>query len=265
MLACNAAIYVPGAFMGPDFEVSYGQTWLRMSDLLLLFDQRDDMPCSNRRRQQCELLDGSLMSETLLQGAYGCKVAAMLQMEHIALDADASAVVDTDSGVLLSTTPEIEEHEASRSVELDSRELCSTVAEDTGRGTAVTAPETQPSPCIQPSVKVGASTARALDGCDRTTPVHDDAFDDQGGACSVAAAEEAAEDAAPSSPAKATDTNKALAADELSPHERYVFFAKVPPCVPASEIAALFTRCGKVLGVNLFKPWATSKTSKVRT
>ena len=42
-----------------------------------------------------------------------------------------------------------------------------------------------------------------------------------------------------------------------------VFFAKVPPCVPASEVVEVFGSCGKVVAVNLFKPWANSKTSKV--
>jgi hypothetical protein len=45
---------------------------------------------------------------------------------------------------------------------------------------------------------------------------------------------------------------------------RSVFFARVPPAVPVETIQQLFSTCGEVLGINLFKPWATSKLSKVR-
>jgi len=43
---------------------------------------------------------------------------------------------------------------------------------------------------------------------------------------------------------------------------RSVYFARVPPTVEADEIQAIFATCGQVVGINLYKPWATSKTSK---
>ena len=42
-----------------------------------------------------------------------------------------------------------------------------------------------------------------------------------------------------------------------------VFFAKVPPCVPASELWEVFSACGTVVKVNLFKQGTDAKTSKV--
>jgi hypothetical protein len=51
--------------------------------------------------------------------------------------------------------------------------------------------------------------------------------------------------------------------EELKKCERTVYFARVPPCVPVEELQQLFASCGDVIEVNLFKPWATSKTSKV--
>jgi hypothetical protein len=47
------------------------------------------------------------------------------------------------------------------------------------------------------------------------------------------------------------------------PDDHFVFFAKVPPSVPASDILKLFSTCGKVVDINLFKPWPSSKSSKV--
>eukprot|EP00775_Hariotina_reticulata_P003529 gene3529-3798_t len=41
-----------------------------------------------------------------------------------------------------------------------------------------------------------------------------------------------------------------------------VFFARVPPTVPYESIKALFEQFGKVKLLNLFRPWATAKTSK---
>lgn len=43
-----------------------------------------------------------------------------------------------------------------------------------------------------------------------------------------------------------------------------VFFARVPPTVPYEEILELFQEFGNVVSLNLFRPWATAKTSKVR-
>jgi hypothetical protein len=64
----------------------------------------------------------------------------------------------------------------------------------------------------------------------------------------------------------ATDQDGITAEDseELERCARTVYFARVPPCVPVEELEELFGSCGKVVNVNLFKPWATSKTSKVR-
>jgi hypothetical protein len=42
-----------------------------------------------------------------------------------------------------------------------------------------------------------------------------------------------------------------------------VFFAKIPPCVPASELWEVFSTCGKVVKVNLFKQGSNTKISKV--
>lgn len=43
-----------------------------------------------------------------------------------------------------------------------------------------------------------------------------------------------------------------------------VFFAKVPPFVQEEQLLELFTRCGAVVGINLYRSWATTKKSKVR-
>lgn len=43
-----------------------------------------------------------------------------------------------------------------------------------------------------------------------------------------------------------------------------LFFARVPPTVPYEAILELFEQFGKVASLNLFRPWATAKTSKVR-
>lgn len=51
-------------------------------------------------------------------------------------------------------------------------------------------------------------------------------------------------------------------ATEQSP-SNCVFFARVPPTVPYESIHALFSQFGKVLNLNLFRPWASAKTSKV--
>lgn len=42
-----------------------------------------------------------------------------------------------------------------------------------------------------------------------------------------------------------------------------LFFARVPPTVTYEAIMELFAEHGKVLTLNLFRPWATAKTSKV--
>lgn len=44
-----------------------------------------------------------------------------------------------------------------------------------------------------------------------------------------------------------------------------VFFARVPPTVPYESIMALFQQFGTVKSLNLFRPWASAKTSKVGT
>lgn len=43
-----------------------------------------------------------------------------------------------------------------------------------------------------------------------------------------------------------------------------LFFARVPPTVSYESIMELFAQFGTVLTLNLFRPWATAKTSKVR-
>jgi len=55
---------------------------------------------------------------------------------------------------------------------------------------------------------------------------------------------------------QAADPPKAFAAS--------LFFARVPPTVPYEAILELFEQFGKVASLNLFRPWATAKTSKVR-
>ncbi len=42
-----------------------------------------------------------------------------------------------------------------------------------------------------------------------------------------------------------------------------VFFARVPPTVPHEAILELFQQYGHVRSLNLFRPWASAKTSKV--
>ena len=44
--------------------------------------------------------------------------------------------------------------------------------------------------------------------------------------------------------------------------DRTLFFAKVNPSAPPEEVAALFSRFGAVESVNLFRAWATARTSK---
>ncbi|GBF95968.1 hypothetical protein Rsub_08091 [Raphidocelis subcapitata] len=46
------------------------------------------------------------------------------------------------------------------------------------------------------------------------------------------------------------------------PEGRQVFFAKVPPSASPDEVAALFARFGGVESVNLFRAWATARSSK---
>lgn len=43
-----------------------------------------------------------------------------------------------------------------------------------------------------------------------------------------------------------------------------LFFARVPPTVTYESILELFAQFGKVQTLNLFRPWASAKTSKVR-
>jgi hypothetical protein len=44
--------------------------------------------------------------------------------------------------------------------------------------------------------------------------------------------------------------------------QRSIFFAGVTPVIPAETLLALFSQFGPVQSINLFKPWAGSKTSK---
>ena len=41
-----------------------------------------------------------------------------------------------------------------------------------------------------------------------------------------------------------------------------IFFARVPPMVPDNDLLQLFSRFGTVKDLNLFRRWATAKTSK---
>lgn len=43
---------------------------------------------------------------------------------------------------------------------------------------------------------------------------------------------------------------------------RFLFFARVPPAVPYDELLALFNKYGTVLDLNLYRRWASAKTSK---
>jgi hypothetical protein len=52
--------------------------------------------------------------------------------------------------------------------------------------------------------------------------------------------------------------------EELDRCARTIYFARVPPCVSLDEIREVFGSCGPIVEVNLFRPWATAKTSKVR-
>jgi hypothetical protein len=52
--------------------------------------------------------------------------------------------------------------------------------------------------------------------------------------------------------------------EELDRCARNIYFARVPPCVALDEIKEVFGSCGPIVEVNLFRPWATAKTSKVR-
>eukprot|EP00775_Hariotina_reticulata_P008247 gene8247-8436_t len=45
-------------------------------------------------------------------------------------------------------------------------------------------------------------------------------------------------------------------------HHSSIFFARVPPTVPFESIKSLFEQFGKIKLLNLFKPWASAKTSK---
>eukprot|EP00775_Hariotina_reticulata_P010428 gene10428-10586_t len=47
-----------------------------------------------------------------------------------------------------------------------------------------------------------------------------------------------------------------------APEQRSVFFAGVTPVVTSETLVALFGQFGRVVDLNLFKPWAGSKTSK---
>ncbi|KAF6258969.1 hypothetical protein COO60DRAFT_1701041 [Scenedesmus sp. NREL 46B-D3] len=46
------------------------------------------------------------------------------------------------------------------------------------------------------------------------------------------------------------------------PEQCSIFFAGVTPVIPAEALLALFSQFGPVRAINLFKPWAGSKTSK---
>lgn len=41
-----------------------------------------------------------------------------------------------------------------------------------------------------------------------------------------------------------------------------MFFARVPPTVPSDGLLALFAKFGTVKHLNLYRRWATAKTSK---
>lgn len=66
------------------------------------------------------------------------------------------------------------------------------------------------------------------------------------------------------------DTTLDWPCDEADPGDNPIvlgtnlFFARVPPTVSYESILELFTQFGTVLTLNLFRPWATAKTSKVR-
>jgi RNA recognition motif-containing protein len=43
-----------------------------------------------------------------------------------------------------------------------------------------------------------------------------------------------------------------------------IFFARFPPTVVAEELLALFKQYGDVVNLNLFRRWATARTTKVK-
>jgi hypothetical protein len=45
--------------------------------------------------------------------------------------------------------------------------------------------------------------------------------------------------------------------------DRTLYFARVPPCVPEANILALFQICGPVRALQLYRPWASARSSKV--
>lgn len=53
-----------------------------------------------------------------------------------------------------------------------------------------------------------------------------------------------------------------LVAQTTPAEQRSIFFAGVTPIIPSETLMALFSQFGPVQSINLFKPWAGSKTSK---
>lgn len=111
---------------------------------------------------------------------------------------------------------------------------------------------------LQDQMHNAAAVATAVQGSS-ATPIADLAAEhasvgDQGVPNSTATV--AAEAAEPMFPTPSTGNTQ----DACS-----VFFARVPPTVPYESILALFQHFGTVKSLNLFRPWASAKTSKVGT
>jgi hypothetical protein len=86
----------------------------------------------------------------------------------------------------------------------------------------------------------------------------------QGQTYQVDAATESGRDQSADSPSSGSgfQTKTLTEEEEREKCLRSIYFARVPPCIPADEIQAVFATCGQVVEVNLYKPWASSKTSK---
>jgi hypothetical protein len=63
-------------------------------------------------------------------------------------------------------------------------------------------------------------------------------------------------------PASCTVPMQVMLPQSQPAEQRSIFFAGVTPVIPAETLLALFSQFGPVQSINLFKPWAGSKTSK---
>jgi hypothetical protein len=54
------------------------------------------------------------------------------------------------------------------------------------------------------------------------------------------------------------------AAPQQPADESGVYFACVPPDVPLGDLVQLFSMCGRIVDINLYKAYAKARVSKVR-